>query len=59
MLEKGRDAEKGLCGDSVRPGIWGGGGGGQKADLLVQTCFVPSSGLVPSAVLIVAKKCPG
>lgn len=59
MPEKGRGAKKGLCGYSVRPGISGGGEGGQKADLLVQTCFVPSSGLVPSAVLIVAKKCPG
>lgn len=26
--------------------------------LVVQACFLPSSGLVPSAVLIVAKKCP-
>ena len=32
---------------------------GQSRYLWVQICFLPSSGLVPSAVLIVAKKCPG
>lgn len=31
---------------------------GKKGVSVVQACFIPSSGLVPSAVLIVAKKCP-
>jgi len=56
MLEEKGCKEGTLYGDGVRA-EWGAVGGSRY--LWVQICFLPSSGLVPSAVLIVAKKCPG
>jgi len=56
MLEEKGCKEGTLYRDGVRAEC---GAVGGSRYLWVQICFLPSSGLVPSAVLIVAKKCPG